>query len=211
VTPPRVRSMTMSDVEDVVRVHMEAFPGFFLAFLGRGFLREVYREIVSDPAGIAFVAEHNDVIGGFVAGTAEPRGFYSRLMRKRALKLGFHAAMAVLRRPAVAPRLLRGLRRPKEVAHAGAKAELTSLAVLPAARRSGSGALLVHRFVSRAAELGVSSVLLVTDADGNEGVNEFYVRCGFARSRTYTTPEGRRMNEYEKAIGGPEGRPDGSK
>jgi len=207
VTEPAVRPMTVSDVREVVRVHMSGFPGFFLTFLGPGFLRELYRGIVSDPAGVAFVTEHGGVITGFVAGTTDPSGFYSRLMKRRLLQFGIQAAIATLRRPSAAPRLLRALGRSSAAPDAKTgRAELMSLAVLPSARGGGEGGKLVEGFVTRSRELGSTTVFLTTDAVGNDDVNAFYVRRGFALARTFTTREGRNMNEYEKWIGTPEGK-----
>jgi len=193
--------MSVADVNAVVRVHMQAFPGFFLTFLGPGFLMQMYRGIASDPVGIAFVAERGGTCCGFVAGTAEPAGFYSRLLQRRFFQFGFHAALAVLRRPRVAPRLLRAFTRPKEAQEGGAgRAELMSLAVLPSSRGSGMGSRLIDAFMQRAEASGVHAVFLSTDAVDNDAVNALYVRHGFAVCRTFTTPEGRQMNEYLRDV-----------
>lgn len=196
-----IRRMTIADIPAVVRVHIEAFPNFFLTFLGPGFLRELYRGIVRDPAGIAFVAEGGDgVCGGFVAGTFEPAGFYRRLLKRRLIPFAWHAGWAFLRKPDVAPRLLRAFTRPaKASSSASHRAELMSLAVLPGNRGGGTGARLVDAFVESARDHGAATVFLTTDAMHNDAVNDFYVRLGFTLSRGFTTPEGRVMNEYEKS------------
>ena len=195
-----IRRMTVADVPAVVRVHMESFPNFFLTILGRGFLHELYRGIVRDPSGIAFVAERDGVPAGFVAGTFEPAGLYARLLKRRLIPFGWHAAWAFLRRPSAAPRLLRAVTRPKSAASAeSGRAELMSLAVLPGSRGGGTGARLVNSFVETARNHGATTVFLTTDAMHNDAVNDFYVRLGFVRSRGFTTPEGRAMNEYEKS------------
>ena len=195
-----IRRMTVADVPAVVRVHIEAFPNFFLTFLGPGFLRELYRGIVRDPSGIAFVAERDGVCGGFVAGTFEPAGFYRRLLKRRLIPFAWHAWWAFLRKPSVAPRLLRAFTRPAEApSSATRRAELMSLAVLPGNRGGGTGARLVEAFVESARDHGAATVFLTTDAMHNDAVNDFYVRLGFVRSRGFATPEGREMNEYEKS------------
>src|SRR5204862_7639511 len=51
----QLRPMRKDDVRDVVRIHLDAFPGFFLSFLGPAFLRLLYRGILDDPTGIALV------------------------------------------------------------------------------------------------------------------------------------------------------------
>jgi hypothetical protein len=69
------------DVYGVTRVHLASFQGFFLTFLGSRFLSELYAGIVTDPAGIAFVYRKENHILGFIAGMAQPSGFYRRLLR----------------------------------------------------------------------------------------------------------------------------------
>lgn len=193
--------MAVGDVSAVVDVHMKAFPGFFLTFLGPGFLRELYRGIAMDPSGVAFVAEKDAAIVGFVAGTSEPAGFYKRLLKRRVIPFALCSAAAVLRRPSAAPRLLRALSRPRE-ASTGATggAELMSIAVSPVARAAGFGSRLIDAFVDGAAEHGSTVVFLTTDAIDNDAVNALYVHRGFMLSRTFATPEGRQMNEYRKEI-----------
>lgn len=196
-----IRAMTTADVNAAVDVHLAAFPGFFLSFLGRGFLRQLYRGIVDDPSGIAFVADRDGECVGFVAGTAVPAKFYSRLLRQRFLPFAWHGGLAVLRRPSAARRLLRAFTKSSDApAAATGRAELMSLAVSPAHREGGLGARLVERFNAEASARGAKIVFLTTDAANNDGVNRFYVRGGFSLVRTFTTPEGRAMNEYERSL-----------
>lgn len=196
-----IRPMTLADVRAVTEVHLAAFPGFFLSFLGRGFLEQLYRGIVDDPTGIAFVATSSGAVSGFVAGTSAPARFYRRLLGRRVVAFAWHSGLAVLRRPGSLPRLLRAFTKSSDAPpEATARAELMSLAVHPLHREGGLGAQLVEVFHSGAVALGARSVFLTTDASGNENVNRFYERCGFTLSRTFTTPEGRSMNEYERSL-----------
>lgn len=196
-----LRPMTNEDAADVVAIHLAAFPGFFLTFLGPRFLRELYRGIVSDAAGIAWVAEEEGRVLGFVAGTDSPSRFYRRLIERRVLRFAVAAAVPFLRRPSILPRLLRAFRKPAERGEASERrAELMSLAVAPSGQGSGAGALLVERFLEEARRRGVETVCLTTDAVANEKVNRFYERLGFTRARELTTAEGRRMNEYERRV-----------
>jgi ribosomal protein S18 acetylase RimI-like enzyme len=193
-----IRPMADADTEAVVAVHLAAFPSFFLTFLGPGFLRELYRGIVADPTGLAYVALVSGRPVGFVAGTTMPARFYSRLARRRAIRFGIAALPAFLRRPSILPRLLRAFGKSGSAApDESGRAELMSIAVLPGEQTRGGGAQLVARFADEAFERGASAVYLTTDALGNDAVNRFYLRCGFVLARSFTTPEGRTMHEYE--------------
>lgn len=196
------RPMTVADVPDVVRIHGAGFKGFFLTFLGPGFLRQLYLGVVKDPSGIAVVAESNGAPIGFVVGTSEPAGLYKRLLRLRLVPFAFYAALAVLRKPSAAPRLLRALTRSKHAPDPSTRCgEMMSLAVLPSAQVKGVGTHLVEEFIAELRRRNALGIVMTTDALNNDKVNRLYIHLGFNRSRTFTTPEGRQMNEYRIDIG----------
>jgi ribosomal protein S18 acetylase RimI-like enzyme len=188
-----IRPMLMADVGAVTAVHLAAFPGYFLSFLGPSFLRELYRAIVSDDEGIAFVAVDGDRLIGFVAGTATG-GFYRRAARRRWFRFAVASTGALMRRPAIVRRLVRALYAPPAPSSQGAP--LMSLAVGPNAQRTGTGKLLTRAFVAGARQRGASAVVLTTDRIGNDAVNGFYQAQGFTLASGFVTPEGRAMNEY---------------
>src|SRR5439155_23089815 len=90
--------MAATDVEAVSGIHLAAFPGFFLSCLGRRFLRELYRALLADSDGIAYVAVESGRVLGFAAGTVRD-GFYPRAARAPWFRFGAAAAAAVLRHP----------------------------------------------------------------------------------------------------------------
>jgi len=191
-----IRKMRRSDIEAVVSTHLEAFPGFFLSFLGAAFLRELYTSIVLDPTGISFVCSQGTEIKGFVAGTDQPAGLYSRLVRQRWWRFALASIRSTLRKPTIAPRLLRALKMPKEVRASGGVGALMSIGVLPDEQGRGIAHALVQEFLSEARRRGLAEVNLTTDRLNNELVNRFYEQLGFGVIRTFATPEGRQMNEY---------------
>jgi ribosomal protein S18 acetylase RimI-like enzyme len=191
-----IREMRLSDAAAVVAVHLKAFPGFFLSFLGPGFLRELYCSIVIDEAGISFVCCRGEKIIGFVAGTLQPAGFYSRLVRRRWWRFALASFKPALLKPVIIPRLFRALRKPGEVQSQSGVGLLMSIGVLPEAQGQGIAHELVKRFLFEARQRGLKQVNLTTDRLKNEKVNAFYERLGFDVIRTFTTPEGRQMNEY---------------
>lgn len=73
-----IRRMEHGDLSGVVSVHREAFPEFFLSFLGPRFLRAFYAALVDAPDGIALIATNGGAVCGFVAGTVRPWAFYRR-------------------------------------------------------------------------------------------------------------------------------------
>jgi ribosomal protein S18 acetylase RimI-like enzyme len=189
--------MNSDDVESVVRVHLESFPGFFLSFLGQRFLRLYYLGVCNAVESIAFVyLNARGEVVGFVAGTANPRGFYSRLLRRYWLRFATASLTAIFRRPQTIVRIARAFFHPSQNPHGNDVAGLYSIAVLPRLQGNGVGKQLVVRFLEEAGRRGCAKVVLSTDRDNNDGVNSFYRNLGFAVRRHYETPEGRKMNEY---------------
>lgn len=59
----------------------------------------LYDGILRDPSGIALVSKSDAQITGFVAGTAEPQGFYRRLLLRRWYRVALVSVLPTLRNP----------------------------------------------------------------------------------------------------------------
>ncbi len=195
-----IRRAQPGDLDDITRVHLESFRGFFLTVLGARFVRLMYEEIMKSEAGVLVVAEDGRQVIGLAAGTTEQAGFYKSLIRSRLFAFGFAALPAAIRRPAIIPRLMRALRRPAESATSSAPACLMSLVVSSDAAGKGVGGQLVTAFCEELRERGANLVCLTTDAVENDSVNRFYRRLGWRVAQQLTTPEGRVLNEYVREL-----------
>lgn len=185
------------DIPIITKIHLASFQGFFLTFLGERFLSELYDAIREDPTGIelVFCAADRTIIG-FVAGTDQPSGLYQRLLRRRWWRFGWAALPAFLRKPSILPRLLRAFTMPGQPLPAANCGTLMSIGVDPVAQGSGVGKALVQAFLREGKNRGLDFVNLTTDAHENEATNAFYLARGFKLHRSFTTPEGRLMNEF---------------
>ena len=193
----------MADPDEIVSVHLAAFPGFFMAQLGPRFLREYYRCVLDYPRGILLTEEGEEGCIGFVAGFLDPPSFYGELKRRR-VRLGLAACAGIVTRPQRLVTLLANYhlaRGRAQDAHVPGTAELSSLAVRPDSAGRGVGSRLVKRFLTAAGSMGAARVALTTDADRNDAVNSFYRRLGFTCSRTFEARRGRMLNEYVIQIG----------
>jgi ribosomal protein S18 acetylase RimI-like enzyme len=192
-----LRKMQESDLGEVVDIHLVAFQGFFLTSLGYNFLYQFYDAILYDPGGVCYVCEHKQKIQGFVVGTLEPSNFYRRLITKRWWRFGLACIKPTLKHPKIIPRLIRAIHIPDEVSQNVDYGTLFSIAVLPEMQGNGIGKSLVKAFLRESSHRGKKYINLTTDELDNEGVNQFYINIGFRCARTFVTPEGRKMNEYE--------------
>ena len=194
---PHLRKMQLSDVNQVVNVHLSSFQGFFLSFLGPGFLDLLYTYIVSSPHGVGYVSLNDrDQIVGFVCGPTQSSGFYRRFFKKQWRRIVLAALWPVMSRPGIGPRLVRIVLYPSQASTDSGIATLMSIAVLPEYQNRGIGKVLVQEFLNEMQRRDTRRVNLTTDKDGNDAVNAFYRGLGFQLVRSFVTPEGRRMNEY---------------
>lgn len=192
-------TMAIQDVhiDRVVELHQQAFPGFFLSFLGPRFLREFYRSFVNHDVGVGFVAVDASTgsVLGVIVGPLIPDGYFRRLLTQRWFAFCLASLTSVVKKPSVLPRLFRAVfYRGDTPAHAEGLALLSSIAVCPEVRGAGLGVALVQAFLDEVRHRGGKGVFLTTDADNNERVNRFYRELGFTQEAAYRTPEGRKMN-----------------
>lgn len=185
-------------IQQIVDIHMQAFPEFFLAFLGPKFLREFYKSFLYDSAGIGFVAEDAETGGviGAIVGPLVPDGYFKRLLKRRWWAFCFASVTAILKRPIIIKRLFRALFYRGESPSGPQRALLSSVAVSPQVQGHGIGQALVKRWVEEVQRRGGSGCYLTTDADNNEKVNSFYQKLSWKIESTYKTSEGRVMNRY---------------
>ena len=181
----------------VVDIHMRTFQGFFLTFMGRGFLRQLYSSYCGHPkSGLLIARNEENVVVGFLAYSAALSELYKYMIRKRLIPFGWYAAGAFLRNPKVFMRLVRAFLKPGESKRAEEYVKLASIGVRPDMKGAGVGSVMVDALKKRVDFDRYAYINLETDAVENEAANAFYVKNGFVLTRSFTTAEGRRMNEY---------------
>jgi len=197
---PTIFAAWDNDIPAIVRIHQAAFPGFFLTQMGPAFLRAYYRLVQTTPGGIVLVAARGGQACGFVAGFIDPDRFY-QVMRQRKWSLVIPLVLGILRQPSLARRVLTNFRRVRAenrptIPETTIIAELSSIGVDPASGGRGLGRTLTLAFIDAARTGGADGVLLTTDAQDNDRVNQFYQQLGFRLLDTYTEADGRIMNAY---------------
>jgi colanic acid biosynthesis glycosyl transferase WcaI len=186
-------------IDQIVKIHLSAFPDFFLTFLGPRFLKEFYSSFVIDPAGIGFVVQDakTSQVCGVIVGPLNPAGYFKRLLKRRWWAFCFASLAAVLKKPAAIKRLYRAIYyRGDTLPHSQGLSLLSSIAVSPDLQSTGLGRVLVNVFIKEVQHRGGKGVFLTTDAENNDHVNRFYAQLGFTLESSFNTPEGRKMNRY---------------
>ena len=155
-------------VEDVVKIHLLTFPGFFLTFLGKGFLKQLYEGFIDhDDSELLVAVDDNKNVIGFLAYSEDISAFYRYLIKEKLFGFAWYSFLAFLRKPHIMIRLLRAF-----CYSGGAKRdekyiELSSIGVLPNQKGRGIGANLIRGMVERCNTNDFSYIKLETDADNN--------------------------------------------
>ena len=197
----QIRPAQTSDIAQVVQVHIQAFPGFFLTLMGTRFLRLLYSGFLNHPTGISLVAcpqaRPSEVIG-FVVGTTQPQGFFSQLLSQHWLAFAMASLWPLLKKPGlVFVKLWSALfYRGESLPDQPNAALLSSLGVKPTAQGQQIGQQLVSAFLAHAQTAGATAVYLTTDQSDNTKANHFYTKLGFKLAGTCKRPHGRILNRY---------------
>jgi GNAT superfamily N-acetyltransferase len=186
--------LRLVEIPRAVAIHRAAFPEFFLTFLGPDFLTLLYRFYVTGITEIAFAALYRDQIVGTLLGTTQPQKFYRRLAIKYAWRFALAALKPFLQRPAILPRLIRGLiYRGDHPDFEQGGALLASICVDVPSQHRGVGSALVIAFEREVLRRGAKFAYLATDRDQNEKTLLFYKRLGWMPTGEFATREGRAM------------------
>ena len=187
-------------LQQVVSIHLETFQGFFLTFMGRGFLTQMYRSYCKHNDSGLYVAFQNERPVGFLAFSANLSGLYKYMIKTRLFPFAWYSIGAFFRKPKIFFRLLRAFLKPSESKRAEKYVELASIGVAPEAKEQGVGTELISRLVADTDFDYYAYIALETDAEDNKIANRFYLKNGFSLVRVYITAEGRKMNEYRRVL-----------
>ena len=196
ITVKRIEANEKQIIKQIVRIHLKTFPGFFLTFMGKGFLNQMYASYCRHAQSGLYGAFEGEKLVGFLAYSGNFSGLYKYMIKHRLIPFMWYSLGAFLRKPKVFLRLVRALLRPGEAKREEAYVELSSIGVEPDQKGKGIGSLLIDELKKNTDFSAFSYINLETDAKNNEAANRFYLKNGFELARTFETPEGRKMNEY---------------
>lgn len=192
----KIENTEKDTINDIVSIHLNTFKGFFLTFMGRGFLNLMYRSYVEYKDSGILVAFKEKKPVGFLAYSGNLSGLYKYMIKKRLIPFGWYSLGAFFRKPTVFMRLVRAFLKPGESKRDEKYVELASIGVDPKEKSKGIGSQLIDTLKSQVNFGEYAYITLETDAVNNEGANLFYKKNGFILEREFETNEGRKMFEY---------------
>jgi len=196
----KISNRERAAIDAIVSIHLNTFTGFFLTFMGRGFLRLMYRSYAEYRDSGIFAAFEEEKPLGFLAYSGDLSGLYKYMLRKRLLPFAWYSLGAFFRKPAVFMRLVRAFLKPGETKRQEKYIELASIGVDPDVKSKGIGSQLVDVLKANVDFNEYAYITLETDAVNNDGANHFYEKNGFVIEREFETHEGRKMFEYRYKV-----------
>ena len=196
VTIREVKSDEKKIIEEIVTIHLNTFTGFFLTFMGHGFLKQMYQSYCEHAESGLLVAEEDGKSMGFLAYSSDFSGLYKFMIKTRLVQFVWYSIGALFRRPSAFLHIIKAFLKPSEVIRKEKYVELSSIGVAPNTKSKGIGSLLIGKLKKQVDFEKYAYITLETDAINNEDVIHFYEKNGFVRERMFETGEGRKMYEY---------------
>lgn len=196
VTIREVKSEEKKLIDEIVTIHLNTFTGFFLTFMGRGFLRQMYQSYCDHDESGLLVAEEDGNALGFLAFSSNFSGLYKFMIKTRLIQFGWYSIGAFFRRPSAFMHIISAFLKPGEAKREEKYVELSSIGVDSDVKSKGIGSKLIDALKDNVDFNKYAYINLETDAVDNEGAIHFYEKNGFVRERMFETDEGRKMYEY---------------
>ena len=211
-----IRKASKKTIDDLARIHQESFDGFFLSFMGKSFLKNMYRSYIEhEDSGILVALTEGEVVG-LLAYSYDMDALYKFMAKRHTVAFAMSIIPALIKKPKIVAKKIRRFFAKSEVSAAEVTTDetitnelsdvnynnlkkkilkLSSLCVLPSYQRRGIGAKLTKSFIDAKVKADYS-VSLDTDEANNDEVLNFYKHNGFIEKRHFETPDGRKMIEF---------------
>lgn len=194
--------LNLTHVEDVVRIHINTFEGFFLTNLGERFLKLYYKSCIKNQnltIAIGLFSDNSELIG-FGIGSYESKGYYKKIIKANFLAFFLETIIIAVSKPMALIRLAKNLDKVNNIEDNGIYCELLSIGVQKHNEGKGYGKQLLIGFEKIASERGVKKITLTTDSRNNDRVLKFYNKMGYDIFYKFKTYPNREMLKLQKKL-----------
>ena len=187
-------------INQIVEIHIAAFPGFFLSELGNDVLRVFYKSLLQDKKTIFYGVKNEGGLVGFFVVSLEPKGLYTRLFFKNISRFTLPLFFSFLKNLNFVNRMIISVMSSnKSNVSPSYPTSLLSICVSPEYAGKGIGKILLSTLEKELLLRKRHGYYLTTDANKNNATNQFYLNYGFKLYGSYG--QGKRiMNIYVKDI-----------
>lgn len=196
-----VKPASKKSIDEIVKVHTSAFPGFFLTQLGDNFLKLYYKSVLKSKAGILLVCIEQDEVVGFCAACTKSKNFNSKLIKENLCEYILEGIKLVFTKPKALMRLYNNMSKTSsDVEDKGEYAELMSIGVRKKIQNKGVGKALLKELEKILKCECIKQLSLTTDMTDNEKTLSFYSNYGFTSMYEFISYPSRKMFRMIKDI-----------
>ena len=189
-----------SEVSDIVSIHLDAFPNFFLSNLGKDVLYQFYSYLIKDENTISYCLKEKDVIVGFIIVSTQARGLYARIFTRGFVNFFLPIFFSFLKNPSLIKRMIISIKSTrKHKTPNNISVSMLSICVRQLNAGKGVGRRLVDKLEMDLIQTNIERYYLTTDADNNDLTNSFYLKNNFVLYSSFLQGK-RRMNLYIKNL-----------
>lgn len=187
-------------INQIVEIHIKAFPGFFLSELGIEVLRVFYKSLLQDKTTIFYGVKNEEGLVGFFVASIESKGLYTRLFLKNISRFILPLLFSFSKNLGLLKRMMTSASSSSKLEVSTIyPASLLSICVSPAHAGKGIGKVLLSTLEKELQFRKRHGYYLTTDAINNNATNQFYLNSGFRLYGSYS--QGKRiMNIYIKDL-----------
>lgn len=198
----QIRKIALIDIEDVVTIHNNAFPDFFLTLLGDHFLKLYYSSVLKSKDGILLGCynQNNDLLG-FCAGTMISDKFNIKLIKSNLFSfLGIGVYLLFTNLGALKRLYLNLSKTNNSKEYSSDYAELLSIGVAKTTQGKGIGKLLLSELERVIQVHGGQRLSLTTDFLENTQAIKFYESMKYKIYYDFVTYPNRKMYRMIKSL-----------
>lgn len=199
-----IKVVKQSDISQIISIHQEAFPDFFLTSLGDNFLYLYYSSICKSLEAVFLcVKDEKDTIIGFAASSLNSNGFNSRLIKRDLFSYLLLSVKLAFSSPKSLIRLIKNLSKTSDkIKDDGNYAELFSIGVRHNFQGKGVGGNLLKQ-TEEMIQASISTthrLSLTTDYYNNDSALCFYKSKGYEVLYDFISFPNRRMYRLIKQL-----------
>jgi len=197
----KIKKISTEDIENVVKIHMSSFSGFFLTELGERFLYVYYRSMSLNDKCILLGIFDEDGLCGFCAAASISKGFNKQLILKNIISFSMVGLRIIYTRPTSLFRIFKNIRKTNsQIVDPGEYAELFSIAVSLDKQGLGIGKKLLLALEEELKSNGCKELTLTTDYYENKKTITFYRGLNYNVLYEFIAYPNRKMYRMIKKI-----------
>jgi hypothetical protein len=198
----QVRIIDFIEIDSVVTIHNNAFPGFFLTLLGNRFLKLYYRSVLRHKDGILLGCyDETEKLSGFCAATISAKGFNTKLVKANFFSfcsVGIY--LLFTNANALKHLYLNWSKKDNMQEDTEDYAELLSIGVNSSSQGKGLGKFMLSELEKIVFKKGCKSISLTTDYHDNTKTLKFYKSMGYKVYYEFITYPNREMYRMIKLL-----------